>query len=143
MYRLIYKSRSKVPVDWDLVNSILESSQKQNTELDVSGVLVATRSCFLQVLEGSFEAVNDIYYKIARDPRHERVQLVSFTCMERRIFTRWQMHGIGVFNFNKELSRQLKLSFGEEDGEVRFPNEEWEALLLINEIRRAQNAENN
>jgi hypothetical protein len=142
MYRLIYKSRSKTPVDWDLVNSILETSQKQNTEIDISGVLVATRSHFLQVLEGSFEAVNDLYYKIARDPRHERVQLVSFTCTERRIFNRWEMHGIGVFNFNRELSRQLKRSFGEEDGEVRFPTEEWEALSLINEIRQVQNTEN-
>ncbi len=141
MYRLIYKSRSKVPVDWDLVDSILESSQKQNADLDVSGVLVATRNRFLQVLEGSFEAVNDIYCKIVRDPRHERVQLLSFTCTESRIFTRWQMHGIGVFNFNQELSRQLKTSYGEEDGEVRFPDEEWKALSLIKEIRRAQSAD--
>jgi hypothetical protein len=137
MYRLIYKSRSRTPIDWELVNSILETSQQQNPEQAITGVLVATRSHFLQALEGSFEAVNDLFYKIARDPRHDRLQLVGFTCTERRTFPDWGMHGIGVFDFNQELSRQLKLAYGEEDGEVRFPTEEWEALSLIRDIRQA------
>ncbi len=136
MYRLIYKSRSKTPIDWDLVNSILETSQQQNPEHAITGVLVATRNHFLQVLEGSFESVNDLFYAIARDSRHDRLQLVGFTCTEHRTFPDWEMHGIGVFDFNQELSRQLKRVYGEEDGEVRFPTEEWQALALIQDIRQ-------
>ena len=138
MYRLIYKSRSKTPADWDLVNSIIGSSREGNAELDVSGVLLATRSHFLQVLEGSFEKVNELYYTIVKDSRHDQVQLISFTCAEERIFASWTMHGIGVFNFNRELAERLRQTYGEEDGDVRFPTEEWRALALIADIRRSE-----
>ena len=138
MYRLIYKSRSKMPANWDLVNSIIGSSQEGNAELDVSGILLATQSHFLQVLEGSFEKVNELYYTIVKDPRHDQVQLISFTCAEERIFASWTMHGIGVFNFNRELAERLRQTYGEEDGDVRLPTEEWQALALIADIRRSE-----
>ncbi|MBT8075091.1 MAG: BLUF domain-containing protein [Gammaproteobacteria bacterium] len=138
MYRLIYKSRSKTPADWGLVNSIIGSSQEGNSELDVSGVLLATKSYFLQGLEGSFEKVNELYYTIVKDPRHDRVQLISFTCAEERIFRSWTMHGIGVFNFNRELAERLRQTYGEEGGDVRLPTEEWQALALIADIRRSE-----
>ena len=137
MYRLIYKSRSKTPIDWELVNSILESSQKGNTEIGISGVLLATKKHFLQIIEGSFEEVNKLYSSIVKDPRHDEVQLISFTCIENRIFESWAMHGIDVFNLNHELSEQLKSSYGEENDEVRFPTEEWKVLAMIHDIRRA------
>ena len=138
MYRLIYKSRSIMPVDWALVNAIIEASQQQNVSRKITGVLLATRTHFLQVLEGSFEDVNKLYCTIVRDPRHHQIQLVSFTCTEKPIFAAWAMHGIGLFNFNRELSQQLKDSYGEEDGEVRFPTEEWAVLSMINDIRRSK-----
>jgi hypothetical protein len=136
MYRLIYKSCSKTPVDWELVNSIIKNSQKRNAEHDISGALLATKNHFLQVLEGSFEDVNNLFCSIVRDSRHDRVQLVSFMCVENRIFPDWAMHGIGLFNFNLEITKQLKVSFGEENGEVRFPTEEWLALSMISNIRQ-------
>ena len=138
MYRLIYKSRSIMPVDWALVNAIIEASQQQNVSREITGVLLATRTHFLQVLEGSFEDVNKLYCTIVRDPRHHQIQLVSFTCTEKPIFGAWAMHGIGLFNFNRELSQQLKASYGEDDGEVRFPTEEWAVLSMINDIRRSK-----
>ena len=137
MYRLIYKSRSKTTIDWELVNSILEPSQKRNADIGISGMLLATKKHFLQVLEGSFKDVNRLFSKIVRDSRHDEVQLISFTCIENRIFESWAMHGIGVFNLNLELSQQLKNSYGEENGEVRFPTEEWKVLAMIHDIRRA------
>ena len=139
MYRLIYKSRSIRPVSWELIDSIIATSQSGNSEIDVSGVLLATRSHFLQVLEGPFEKVNELYYTIVRDPRHIQLQLISFTCIENRVFDNWTMHGIGLFNFNEELSDQLKETYGVEDGEVCFPVQEWQALAMIADLRRAGN----
>ncbi len=137
MYRLIYKSHSKSTIDLELVSSILESSQKGNKEIGVSGVLLATKAHFLQLLEGSFEDVNKLYSSIVQDPRHDEVQLISFSCIENRIFESWAMHGIGVFDLNHELAQQLKNSYGAENGEVRFPTEEWKVLAMIHDIRRA------
>ena len=137
MYRLIYKSRSTQPIDWELVDSIIGTSQDGNEELNVSGVLLATTNHFLQVLEGSFEDVNQLYCTIVKDVRHYQVQLISFSCTEERIFDNWTMHGIGVFGLNEDVSGQLKETYGEEDGEVRFPTDEWKALALIADIRRS------
>jgi hypothetical protein len=138
MYRLIYKSRSKSPIDWGLIDSILKASEKNNPESDITGALLATRTHFLQVIEGSFETVNELFYAIAKDPRHDSVQLVGFGCVETRIFPDWTMHGIGIFDLNQEIAERLKHAFGEEDGGVRLPTDEWQALALINDIRHSQ-----
>ena len=70
MYRLIYKSRCTGAVDWNLVNQIIESSEAHNQDDRVTGVLLATKSHFLQVIEGGFEEINNLFLRIARDPRH-------------------------------------------------------------------------
>jgi len=136
MYRLIYRSRSETPVDWGLIDSLLKASEDSNHERDITGVLLATKTHFLQVIEGSFEAVNELFYDIAKDPRHDSLQLISFNCVEHRVFPNWTMHGIGVFDLNQQVYQRLKIAFGEEDGELQLPNDEWSALALINSIRQ-------
>ena len=44
MNRLIYKSSCCSVVDWKLINSILETSERNNSEHGISGVLVATET---------------------------------------------------------------------------------------------------
>ena len=138
MHRLIYKSRCIGTVGWDLVNEIIGSSEAQNTQDNITGVLLATESHFLQVIEGEFEEINNLFLRIARDAKHDKVQLISFACIESRLFGGWAMHGVGIFDFNAELSQQLIHKWGEEEGGVRFPVQEWQALALINDIRIAQ-----
>ena len=135
MYRLIYKSRSTQKIDWSLVNEIISSSESNNPEQDITGVLLATETHFLQVIEGGFDEVNRLFMAIARDPRHEEIQLIGFTCVESRLFGGWAMHGIGIFDFNESLVSDLIEQYGEEDGHVRFPVEDWKVLGLINDLR--------
>jgi hypothetical protein len=135
MYRLIYKSRSVAPLDWATVESILHHSHANNERNGISGFLMATGSHFMQVLEGTFEDVNSTYTRIARDPRHDQVVLLSYEVIDGRLFGDWGMKGIGVFGANEDLSRKLIEKYGEEDGGVRFPREAWLALSLINDIR--------
>ena len=79
MNLLIYKSRCNGLVNWDLINSILASSARNNPEAGITGLLVATETHFLQILEGEFEPLNATFERIARDTRHDTVQLISFT----------------------------------------------------------------
>jgi hypothetical protein len=136
MYRLIYKSRSKAPIDWSLVDAIIGSSDKNNPVQDITGVLLATRTHFLQVIEGSFESVNTLFDTIARDPRHDSLQLVSFASVERRAYGNWAMYGVGIFDLQKEIVSRLKREFGEENGEVRLPTDEWAVAAFIHDIRQ-------
>ena len=47
MYRLIYKSRSVKPLDWDIVLGITNESEANNGSLGVTGVLLAGRAANL------------------------------------------------------------------------------------------------
>jgi len=135
MFRLIYKSRSSEPIDWAFVNSLVSTSEIKNKEAGITGVLLATRTHFLQVIEGDFDEVNRLFLSIARDPRHDEVQLVSFGCVESRLFGGWAMHSVGIFDFNQELVDDLIAQYGEEGGSVRFPVEDWKVLALISDLR--------
>ena len=129
---LIYKSSCKGPANWDLVDSILASSAQNNPANGITGVLVASETHFLQVLEGEFESLNATFERISRDKRHDQVQLISFTEIEERKFADWAMHGIGLFDLNHELASRLCEKFGEDSGNVRFPSTESEVMDLLN-----------
>jgi hypothetical protein len=128
---LIYKSRCRVKADWDLVESILVSSARNNPSDDLTGVLVVTETHFLQVLEGPFEPLNATFERIARDTRHEGTQLISFTQIKERKFADWAMHGIGLFDLNQELNSRLCAKFGEDNGIVRLPSTAHEVMELL------------
>jgi hypothetical protein len=121
LHSIIYKSRCKGVADLELVNSILAKSTRNNSANGISGVLIATKTYFLQVLEGEFEAVNETFERISRDTRHDKIQLISFVAIEERRFSEWAMHGIGLFDLNHELAIELCKKFGEESGNVRLP----------------------
>jgi len=46
---------------------------------------------FLQVLEGSREAVSALFCGLSRDPRHHRVQLLEVVTVDERVFATWSM----------------------------------------------------
>ena len=130
----MYKSRCKSAANFDLIESILESSTKNNPKNAITGVLVATETHFLQVLEGEFRALNATLERISRDSRHHKIQLISFGEIEERRFGIWGMHGIGLFDLNQELAAKLCSRFGEENGNVCFPSTELEVLDLLDMI---------
>ena len=107
-----------------------ESLERENTD--------ATQKHFLQVLEGDRQNVNDTFIRIARDDRHDAVELIGFGPIETRMYPGWSMRGIGVFDLNKEIELQLVSKFGEEDDTVRIPLVEWEALSLINDVQHSR-----
>ena len=45
------------------------------------------------------------------------------------------MKGFGLFDLNLELEERLKEEYGEEDGGIKFPIEEWSSLSLMHDIK--------
>ncbi len=138
MYRLIYKSRIVMPLDWETVHNISHSSEAHNAESGVTGVLLASRTHFLQVLEGRFEDVNAAFRRIILDSRHEGLSLIAFNVIDAKLCSGWGMRGIGIFDYNIDLENELKCKYGEEEGGIRFPLEEWQVLALIDDINMIQ-----
>jgi hypothetical protein len=134
MHRLIYKSDSAAQMNWGVVGSILTKSTRNNERNGLTGALLLGKRHFLQVLEGDFHAVNETFQRISRDPRHRNIRLVSFEVIDHREFAGWEMRGVGVFDFDPPISDSLIQKYGEEDGELRFPEEGWLALSLVHDI---------
>ena len=134
MYRLIYKSRCTEKLDREMVRGILHESMEQNRESGLTGALIATDTHFLQILEGGFRELNETFFRIFKDGRHTDIQLISFASGASRLFEGWAMRGLGVFDLNRELENELKSKYGEEDGSVCFPLEEWAALSIVNDV---------
>jgi hypothetical protein len=134
VYRLVYKSRSIGEISREMVRSIMNQSGEMNRDMGITGALIATDTHFLQVLEGDFQSLNKTFMRIARDPRHSEVSIIAFSPAASRLFEGWAMRGIGIFDLNKDLEEELKKKYGQEDGSLCFPTEEWAALSLVNDV---------
>ena len=70
---------------------ILAKSRKNNTQRQIVGGLLFGDGCFLQCLEGEAQAVQALYMKIAADPRHRDVTVLSQRPIVQRSFGAWSM----------------------------------------------------
>jgi hypothetical protein len=134
LYRLIYRSRSARPIDWDILDDILHRSERNNIANGLSGVLLATTTHFLQVMEGAYEPVNATFMRIVRDPRHDEIRLVEFGLAAERLFSGWSMRGIGLFDFRNELNQRLIGKYGRDGDGPLFPLEPWRALAMAKDV---------
>lgn len=67
------------------------SAVKHNKINGVTGMLLYTKGRFMQVLEGSPEAVRVTYQRIALDNRHSNLQLMAEEYIAARHFAKWSM----------------------------------------------------
>jgi hypothetical protein len=91
IYRLIYVSTALDSVDLNEFKKILNTAQTNNGARDLTGMLAFNSKVFLQALEGSREAINDLYAKLVRDPRHFNLMLLKYAQIEQRHWSNWSM----------------------------------------------------
>ncbi|NVJ97516.1 MAG: BLUF domain-containing protein [Alphaproteobacteria bacterium] len=105
--RLIYFSERNPSVDCD-IQQILESARRRNAANSITGALWFNGSLFLQVLEGGRHNVSETYHMIARDHRHQNIELVECKAISERAFPKWSMGYHGDTKLNRE--RLLRFS---------------------------------
>jgi hypothetical protein len=91
LVRLMYASRMAKGVKPDGLLHILDASRKNNEKLGVTGALCYSSAGFLQALEGSPEAVNELFRRIVKDDRNVQVTLLAYGAIPRRRFPDWSM----------------------------------------------------
>lgn len=134
MYRIIYKSRAAGSIDKETFRDILYTSLQMNSLHGINGALIATRSSYLQFLEGEEAAVKDTFAKIEQDPRHREIDIIFSSNITSPLFSRWLMRGFGLFDINLDLESKLKEKYGEEDGTILLPGDEAKAIELVDEV---------
>lgn len=105
LVRLMYASRTADAVDHDAMQAILRQCKDHNPVLGITGLLChcSSSAIFMQVLEGGRAAVNQLYLKIAQDPRHSDVQLLSYEEIHERRFAGWAMGQVNMARLNPAL----------------------------------------
>ncbi len=97
VFRLIYRSRSKIAaarLDTELGN-ILRVARANNSAKNITGALLVYDNWFAQALEGNEDAVRELYAHIARDSRHDTVEVREEGMAGMRVFSRWSMALVG------------------------------------------------
>lgn len=88
--RLVYYSQRNPSISLN-VEELLGVCQRNNSAMNVTGILHYNGNYFLQVLEGGRAEVSSIYHRIASDPRHVNIILISCMDVRERIFPTWSM----------------------------------------------------
>lgn len=88
---LTYISQASTTLDDGDVERILYAAQVNNGLDGITGFLMFNGTSFLQVLEGSQQAVEDVMTRITADPRHRDVTVVDRHPAAERAFPDWTM----------------------------------------------------
>lgn len=91
MYRLIYFSTARLGLGPADLENILSCAVAHNLAHGVTGVLLFNGLNFLQVLEGPRCAVEELYERITRDPRHNGLSLIKTQDIEALSYPEWGM----------------------------------------------------
>lgn len=87
--RLVYFSE-RTCADGDIPDLVAKAALR-NKSANVTGMLLADETSFIQILEGPRGAVSQLFMEIGRDPRHRCINLVEMTEIPAVSYPRWGM----------------------------------------------------
>ena len=103
LVRLIYASRAAAPMDAEALHVILRQCKANNPAQGITGLLCCADGVYIQALEGGRQAVNQLYLKLAADPRHRDQVLLSYEEINERRFAGWAMGQVSMARLNPAL----------------------------------------
>ena len=91
MMALIYTSRAKREMRASDLDELAESARLHNVQVGVTGMLLYSHRRFLQHIEGDDDDVEEVFARIAADPRHSDIRVHTRHPVEARLFPDWSM----------------------------------------------------
>lgn len=90
--RLVYCSRARVDTtSLQAISELLGVSQRNNARDGLTGALAVNHGWFLQVIEGPATALDRLLRRLAEDPRHVDIEILSRRPVTGRLFPDWTM----------------------------------------------------
>ena len=136
LVRLLYGSNVSQALTLDIVRSIVETAEHRNRSLSITGFLCFDSAHFLQALEGEPRAVNELYHRIVRDPRHKNLFLLGYGRVSQRAFPEWAMGDADV-RFLSDHDRAELLPASGFDPEQMSADQGLNLLLALERLRRS------
>lgn len=82
--------QSHILKDSDL-EALLANCRKNNTENNITGMLISHLGHFIQYIEGDPTQIDRLFHKIKKDPRHHTVIELTSGLISERQFSEWSM----------------------------------------------------
>ena len=91
-----YTSLARLDLQESDLEDIHRVAREQNALDGVTGLLVFNGTHFLQIIEGSEKAIEDLIERLRRDPRHSGFEIRDRRKVEARSFPDWSMELVRV-----------------------------------------------
>jgi hypothetical protein len=113
--QLVYVSNRSAKCTEEEIEKILASCKKKNPPLNITGVLLYSDTKFIQLVEGEYKVINDLYDKIKTDSRHDQTRLISLGPIQKKSFPSWHMGARkiadGEVDFSTSISTEDRRTF--------------------------------
>ena len=86
---------------YENLQQIVEASQKNNLEKNITGVLFYNNGTFLQIIEGKKEDLALLMKKILSDSRHKQLRILIEEPVDERGFFNWSLDGFDLTSNEK------------------------------------------
>ena len=128
VFHLIYMSVA-APMKPSTLDDILTASERNNTQRDLTGLLIYRLGHFIQLLEGAKADVLAVFQRITADQRHSNSRvLVAFESAER-LFPQWRMGHVRDGVVTAQLFASLQTLYNSSPVQAGDAHEEALAIL--------------
>lgn len=93
---LTYTSRARLDLTEGELHDLVRAARRCNALDGITGLLVFDGFRFLQIVEGSEEAVDSLVERLRRDRRHSAFEIRAEQFVEHRSFPSWSMELVRV-----------------------------------------------
>jgi|SRR3954463_9471322 len=114
MICMVYISSAILGLNDRQIASIVRTSQINNEQLGITGILLYNNGNFMQLIEGEEEKVEGLYEKVRGDRRHTGVTLLLKEAITHKNFDNWVMGYRNIDNL-KKIEPELLSPFLDED----------------------------
>ncbi|WP_052161773.1 BLUF domain-containing protein [Hoeflea sp. BAL378] len=91
MLQILYVSGASRPMTDADIAAILSTSKRNNSQAEITGMLLWADGMFIQVLEGEPARVRALVRRIETDARHHHFMALLEQTSDRRLFSEWSM----------------------------------------------------
>jgi hypothetical protein len=106
IHQLIYTSHPTAAVTTEMLLDLLQKSQENNAQREISGLLVYHNGRFMQLLEGQRDDVLALFEVIRQDARHAHVQILLEKRAAERSMHSWVMGFYTTATLDARIGRQ-------------------------------------
>jgi hypothetical protein len=93
---LTYTSRARLDLADEDLAAIHQTARHLNVLDGISGILLFDGARFLQIVEGTEDAIDNLVERLRMDPRHSAFEVRDERHVERRSFPDWSMELVRV-----------------------------------------------